>query len=334
MLTARLGSEIIRAESNLKEKDFVYRCLDEHCGNPVMELVLGRGLRIPYFRHKRRGLCTCSDGETEWHREWKSYFERIECDMGIDTVTGEHNRADAVVGSDFVIEFQHSHISEEEQKNRERFYSGKGGMVWIVDANKKRLLKRRDEAIQTCGFASIKEQPFNCTYFKTYFPDEVFPKEWLDRPVGIIFDYGQDGDLIYLLPMRGSSAAVCRFYKRCDLIDELKSKSEQFMQSAAEMVSNYRLQEKLKREAEEEVIRKEKERKARLQCKIYEAIIQAQKIQQTQPPNKLYVHPVEGTSLYVDARGIRYDRVDNQLVPIGVARPAWTPRPIRRRWRM
>ena len=106
------------------------------------------------------------------------------------------------------------------------------------------------------------------------------------------------------------------------------------MQSAAEMVSNYRLQEKLKREAEEEVIRKEKERKARLQCKIYEAIIQAQKIQQTQPPNKLYVHPVEGTSLYVDARGIRYDRVDNQLVPIGVARPAWTPRPIRRRWRM
>jgi hypothetical protein len=248
--------------------------------------------------------------------------------MGIDTVTGEHNRADAVVGSDFVIEFQHSHISEEEQKNRERFYSGKGGMVWIVDANKKRLLKRRDEAIQTCGFASIKEQPFNGTYFKTYFPDEVFPKEWLDRPVGIIFDYGQDGDLIYLLPMRGSPAAVCRFYKRCDLIDELKSKSEQFMQSAAEMVSNYRLQEKLKREAEEE------ERKARLQCKIYEAIIQAQKIQQTQPPNKLYVHPVEGTSRYVDARGILYDRVDNQLVPIGVARPAWTPRPIRRRWRM
>ena len=345
MLTARLGCEIIRAGSNLKGKDFVYRCLDEQCENPVMELVLGRGLRIPHFRHKRRGQCTCSDGETEWHREWKSHFERIECDMGIDPVTGEHNRADAVVGNDFVIEFQHSHISDEEQKSRERFYGGKGGMAWIVDANKKRPLKRLDDAIQNHDFTSIKEQPFNGMYFKVYFPDEVFPKEWLARPVGVIFDYGQDRDLIYLLPMRGSPAAVCRFYKRCDLIDALKNKSEQFMCSATEMESNYRRQEKVKREAEEkarreleeDTRRKEEEEKQKaeleLRRKIDEAICQAQKMRQMQPPNKLYFHPVEGTSLYVDASGRRYNRVGNQLVPV-VARPAWTPQfPIRRRWR-
>ena len=237
MLTARLGSEIIRAGSNLKGKDFVYRCLDEHCDNPEMELVLGRGLRIPHFRHKRRGQCSCSDGETDWHHEWKSHFDRIERDMGIDSVTGEHNRADAVVGGDFVIEFQHSPISDEEQKHRERFYSGIGGMVWIVDANKKRLLKRLDEALQTCGFTPIKEQPFNGMYFKVYFPNEVFPKEWLARSVGVIFDYGQDRDLIYLLPWRASksSATVCKFFKRSVLIDALKTKPEQFLQSATQM---------------------------------------------------------------------------------------------------
>ena len=339
MLTARLGSEIIRAGLNLKGKDFVYRCLDEHCGNPVMELVLGRGLRIPYFRHKRRGQCTCSDGETEWHREWKSHFERIECDMGIDSVTGEHNRADAVVGHDFVIEFQHSPISDEEQKNRERFYSEKGGMVWIVDANKKRPLKRLDEAIQTCGFASIKEQPFNGMYYVAHSPNGVFPKEWLARPVGVIFDYGKGHDLIYLLPKCGLFPAVCRFYQRCDLIEALKTKSEQFMQSATKMVSNYRLQEKQKREAEAEAKHKEEEEKQKVELelrrKIAGAICQAQKIQQTQPPNKLYVHPVEGTSFYVDARGRRYNLVNNQLVPIVVTRPAWTLRPpIRRRRRL
>ena len=343
MLTARLGCEIIRAGSNLKGKDFVYRCLDEQCENPVMELVLGRGLRIPHFRHKRRGQCTCSDGETEWHREWKSHFERIECDMGIDPVTGEHNRADAVVGNDFVIEFQHSHISDEEQKSRERFYGGKGGMAWIVDANKKRPLKRLDEAIQNHDFTSIKEQPFNGMYFKVYSPDEVFPNEWLARPVGVIFDYGQDRDLIYLLPMRGLPAAFCRFYKRCDLIAALKNKSEQFMQSVTQMETNYRQQEerkaKLKREEAERTRRKAEEEKQKewlVFCrKIAEATVQAQTRQKTMPPNKRYYHPVAGTSLYVDAIGGLYNMVNDRPMPIVAASPVSAPRsPIRRRWRL
>ena len=343
MLTARLGSEIIRAGTNLKGKDFVYRCLDEHCDNPAMELVLGRGLRIPHFRHKRRGQCTCSDGETEWHREWKSHFDRIERDMGIDSITGEHNRADVVVEGDFVIEFQHSPISDEEQKNRERFYSGKGGMVWIVDANKKRPLKRLDEAIQARGFAPIKEQPFNGEYFIVHFPNEIFPREWFARPVGVIFDYGQDHDLIYLLPVhaRESTATVCKFFKRSILIDALKTKPEQFMQSATQMEVNYRRQEELKawskREEDEKARRKgeEERQKARLELnrKINEAICQAQKIQRTLL-NKRYFHPVEGTVLYVDAKGRLYIREGDKLVPV-VAKPAWAPQfPIRRRRRL
>jgi len=76
MLTARSENGILRAEATLKGKNYVYRCLDEHCDSPEMELVIGRGIRTPYFRHKRKGQCSCSEGETEWHREWKSHFER------------------------------------------------------------------------------------------------------------------------------------------------------------------------------------------------------------------------------------------------------------------
>ena len=203
MLTARLGSEVIRAGVNLKGKDFVYRCRDLHCECPEMELVIGRGLRVPHFRHKRKGNCSCSEGETDWHREWKSHFEQIERDMGVDPVTGEHNRADAVVGNGFVIEFQHSPIQLKEQQDRERFYGGKGGMVWVVDAKKKRLLKRLEDAKNHHTFSHINEQPFTGKYFEAWIFSEIFPKGWLDRPVGVIFDYGEANDLIFLLPMSG-----------------------------------------------------------------------------------------------------------------------------------
>ena len=331
MLTARLGSIIIRAGFNLKGKNFTYRCLDEHCDSPEMELVLGRGLRIPHFRHKRRGQCSCSDGETEWHLEWKSHFERIECDMGVDDVTGERNRADAVVGENFVIEFQHSPISLDEQHNRERFYGEKGGMIWIVDANKKRLKKRITAAIENRIFTPLKEPPFDGLYFTINFPAEVFPKEWLTRPVGVVFDYGQDCNLTYLLPMLDPSRAVCKFYKRDDLIDALIKMSQQFMRSADQMLSDYRLQEQRKHEAEERSKRKAEEEKRKadlaIRDKIKKAYIQAQKLQQTLPVNKLSIQPVEGTSLFVDAKGYIYHRDGNRLVPVpGPYRPPRFPK--------
>lgn len=329
MLTARLGSEVIRAGANLKGKDFVYRCRDLHCECPEMELVIGRGLRVPHFRHKRKGNCSCSDGETEWHREWKSHFEQVERDMGLDPVTREHNRADAVVGQDFVIEFQHSPISLEEQQNRERFYGGKGGMVWVVYAEKKRLLKRLDEAKNNHAFLRINEQPFTGKYFEAWTYSEIFPKGWLDRPVGVIFDYGEAHDLIYLLPMRGEKKLICRFYTREALIEALKKEPGQFMLSVGQIRADYILQEKKKREAEELARRMaERERQKKfeeLRRKVSEATAQAQKIQMSQPPGKWYFHPVVGTDLYVDANGQTYNVVNN--MPIPSVLPGVTPRP-------
>ena len=72
-----------------------------------------------------------SEGETDWHAAWKSRFSRTE-----ETITKQiggsvvKHRADAVTSRGRVIEFQHSSISAEEIRERERFY---GDMIWVID---------------------------------------------------------------------------------------------------------------------------------------------------------------------------------------------------------
>lgn len=72
-----------------------------------------------------------SEGETDWHAAWKSRFSRTE-----ETITRQigdsvvKHRADAVTSRGRVIEFQHSSISAEEIRERERFY---GDMIWVID---------------------------------------------------------------------------------------------------------------------------------------------------------------------------------------------------------
>jgi len=71
------------------------------------------------------------ENETDWHREWKSYFP-IECQEVIhhDPKTNEKHVADVKTLKGMVIEFQNSFITVEELRSRETFY---GKMFWIVN---------------------------------------------------------------------------------------------------------------------------------------------------------------------------------------------------------
>lgn len=335
MLTARLGTEIIRAGANLKDKDFVYRCRDKDCPHPECELVVGRGLRIPHFRHKVKSSCGCQEGETEWHLEWKSHFDRVEEDMGVDPITGEKNRADAVVDENFVLEFQHSPIKEEEQSNRERFYKSKGGMLWIVDANKKRMLARldracRDREIIRCQIPAL----WNCGV--VHFPEEVFGPIWSERSVGVVFDYGPDHDLIFLYPGRAPEqyrqAAIIKPFKREELIRSLKESSSPFAKTVQERIDEFN-QEQAEEKARQQ---READEKARLQQLIEEkgkeAWRRAIEKQRMTPRGKTYFEPLGIGNLYVDARGFRYHLENGQLV----LQNAQSSKPFirRRNWRM
>jgi hypothetical protein len=79
-----------------------------------------------HFAHEIAEDCDpWSDGETEWHRQWKCVvpLERRE-------VVIKPHRADMVSADDVVVELQHSSISPVEIRDRERFYRR---MCWLFD---------------------------------------------------------------------------------------------------------------------------------------------------------------------------------------------------------
>jgi len=178
--------------------------------------------RIHHWAHQ--GIRDCdswAEKETEWHRAWKNKFP-AECQEFIqhDERTGEKHIADVRTPHGLVIEFQRSHLDPHERAARERFY---GNMVWVVDGTRlqrdyPRFLKARDDmrATQIPG------------YFTLMFPDECFPKMWLDSSVPAIFDFrGIDESLPpdefretlwCLLPGRAERDAVVLGISRDDFV--------------------------------------------------------------------------------------------------------------------
>ena len=95
----------------------------------------------------------------------------------------EKHIADVRTIHNLVIEFQHSTIKQEERISREKFYKN---MLWVVDGTRlkndyPRFLKGKDSLF----FTKTK----NNNVFIVEFPDEVFPKNWLDSSVPVIFDF-------------------------------------------------------------------------------------------------------------------------------------------------
>ena len=101
------------------------------CNNPVRAYC---GLeRVHHWKHMDAMACdSWSEGETEWHREWKNHFDVSQQEIiRYDPESGEKHIADVYIESrDLVLEFQHSPIHIDEIKARESFYKK---MIWIVD---------------------------------------------------------------------------------------------------------------------------------------------------------------------------------------------------------
>lgn len=86
-----------------------------------------------WAHHGRRHCDPWWENETYWHRTWKSYFPDATREVvHIDEVTGEKHVADVKTTRGLIIELQHSAMSPEELRSRERFYAH---MIWIVDGS-------------------------------------------------------------------------------------------------------------------------------------------------------------------------------------------------------
>lgn len=101
------------------------------CGDDMIAKC-GQYLRW-HWAHKGRITCDpWKESETDWHRYWKDAFP-VDCQEVVhaDDRTQEKHIADVKTVGGFVVEIQHSPISEMEARSREDFYRE---MIWIVDA--------------------------------------------------------------------------------------------------------------------------------------------------------------------------------------------------------
>lgn len=159
------------------------------CGS---ELIAKCGERkINHWAHKGNRNCDpWWEPETEWHRLWKNNYSLEWQEVSIiDESTGEKHIADILTVHNLVIEFQHSHIDPNERAIREKFYKS---MVWIVDGTRlkrdyPRFLKRKKE-FRITEIESV---------FQVDYPEEVFPENWLQSSVPVIFDYNGLDSIAY-----------------------------------------------------------------------------------------------------------------------------------------
>lgn len=210
------------------------------CGNPK--------IRVWHWAHKGRRHCdSWWENETEWHRTWKDQFpsDRQEI-VHRDEQTGEKHIADVKTRFELVIEFQHSYIKPEERKARENFYQK---MIWVADGSRlKRDFPRFRNGMKDASYTGTNG------FYLVSFPDECFPRNWLDSSVPVFFDFRNAeathlenklmDHLWCLLPGRVDGKALI-IRMTCETFIEIASNQSHFVrlvQSANNFAQQYRKQ--------------------------------------------------------------------------------------------
>ncbi len=208
------------------------------CNSPVIAKC--GTIKAHHWAHETKQNCKNDRWETEgqWHRNWKNQFP-VEWQEQIIIVDNEKNVADIRTPKGLVIEFQHSHITPEEQKARETAYKD---MLWVVDGTRLKYdFPRFQKKVKEYNkeFLKIRE---NIKLFSIDFYDEVFPKNWINCSVPIVFDFlGEEKEeqanvfqkyLYFLLPrnkvMPDEFSAYLLYIPRKDFIPLIKNEWELF----------------------------------------------------------------------------------------------------------
>ncbi len=148
------------------------------------ELVAKCGeVKVHHWAHKSNRNCDqWWEKETEWHRNWKNLFP-IDWQEKVfkNNETNEKHIADIYTPQGLTLEFQHSFIKSEERLSRENFYNN---LIWIVDGTR----IKRDFSKFCKNYSSLMSTPF-LGVLHILFADEIFPKNWLNSKVPVIFDF-------------------------------------------------------------------------------------------------------------------------------------------------
>ncbi len=229
MRFARINNKLIEAEHGLKG-------LCPGCSQPVFAKCGEQ--RIWHWAHRNNRICdNWWEPETEWHRSWKNNYPADWQEVFLpDEQTGEKHIADIRTPHNLVIEFQHSHINPIERTIREKFYQN---IVWVVDGSR----LKRDYPRFRKGILKSKRTKKQGFYFVD-FPDEVFPTNWLNSSMPVIFDFRgisatEQDDIIRntlwcLLPQRVENLTVVVGIGRESFIEITHNKAQLFQEKEQE----------------------------------------------------------------------------------------------------
>ena len=153
-------------------------------------------VRVPHWAHRSQRQCDVWwENETEWHQRWKNEFPD-ECQEVVDHAEdGERHIADVKTSDGWVIEFQHSYIIPGERRSRDEFYEK---LVWVVDGTRRKrdraqFLSTFDESLPIAKDSRVRKVPL---------VEGALLRDWAGSIAHVFFDFGDEHDLYWVLPVR------------------------------------------------------------------------------------------------------------------------------------
>jgi len=237
------------------------------CGS---ELIAKCGeVNINHWAHKGNHNCDpWWENETDWHRSWKNNFPKEWQEIiHTDENSGEKHIADVKTDSNWVLEFQRSHIKPEERRSRNAFYSN---LVWVLDGTRRKRDKLNFHRV-LYEFAIRSDDP----RFKAIMgqDDCKLIKEWHENNAFVFLDF-QDTDkagnpiVWFLFPKIAENEAYLLPVSRDYFVELHKNnKFDELVENTiAPFIKKLTHKEEVKVEMEQS---RERERKARMDMLLY-----------------------------------------------------------------
>lgn len=204
-----------------------------------------------HWAHKGRRTCDpWWENETEWHRAWKNCFPEDWQEIVQFDESGEKHIADVKTEDGWVIEFQHSAVKSEERGSREAFYKR---LVWVIDGKRRKFDERKfKEAWEDAGCPIGPDEPLRALSFY----EGRLLNEWVGRPVHVMFDFGEEDWLWWLIPQGDLSGDLVFRIARTGFVQMLgpnahrdEHSPEEVIEVLADMIKRREIWHKIERSA-------------------------------------------------------------------------------------
>ena len=156
------------------------------CGEEV--LAKCGNIKAHYWSHLADSKCVYKGNKGEWHIAWQNEFpDDWQEVLLINTENNERNLADVRTPNGLILEFQHSHIKDEEKTARELFYKS---MCWVVDGtNWSKIRTYFENKYKDASEEEIEKR----VGIDKYDYEMIFSAVWASSSVPIFYDfYGQN----------------------------------------------------------------------------------------------------------------------------------------------